>query len=184
MTKNKRTIIWSKWINFENTHHWSNTTSELTPMANQLFQYGMTLLNSDVLVCGGALVSLTLTTNCTLYVSAVNIWNTFPPLPMAIYAFAMITLHDSRPYVFGGWNGSSTLNTVYTFDTTNAWTPRAPMERSLQRHTAVVLDPNTAMVCGGQTTGNINSAQSQCSTYTISICGVNNLMGIILVSRY
>jgi hypothetical protein len=48
--------------------------------------------------------------------------STFVPLPMAIAAFAMIALLDSQPYVFGGLNSSFTaFNTVYTFDTTNAW---------------------------------------------------------------
>jgi hypothetical protein len=113
--------------------------------------------------------------NCTLYVSAANKWSTFAPLPKAIAAFAMITLHDSQPYVFGGLNSSFTaFNTVYTFDTTDAWTPRTPMQQPLQSHTAVALDTNTAMVCGGLTTKNISSTQSQCSKYTICICGRHN----------
>ena len=42
----------------------------------------MTLLNSDILVCGGEVFPHpTPTSNCTLYVSASNIWTTFSPLP-------------------------------------------------------------------------------------------------------
>ena len=140
--------------------------------------YGMTLLvNGDILVCGGQWTS-----NCTLYASVGNKWSTFSPLPMAIVGLAMITLHDSGPYVFGGFNYPTILNTVYTFDATNAWTPRTPMPRLLNFHTAVALDTNTAMVCGGLTT-NI-TIQSQCYKYTACICGMHSFAGIIFVSQY
>ncbi len=157
----------------------SNTTRELTPMGNELSGYGMTLLvNGDILVCGGYWTS-----NCALYSSVGNKWSTFASLPMEIINFAMITLHDSRPYVFGGVNSSTILNTVYTFDATNAkWTPRAPMQRPLWRHTAVAFNTNTAMVCGGGTTS--NAVQSQCYKYTTCICGWHTFVRIMFVSRY
>jgi hypothetical protein len=136
--------------------------------------YGMTLLNSDILVCGGEPVIYRWTSNCTFYASAVNTWSAFPPLPIAISNFPMITLQDSRPYVFGGWNGRAVFNTVYAFDAINEWTPRTPMPQPLWGHTAVAIDINTAMVCGGlnATALHANSTQSQCCTYAICICGV------------
>ncbi len=83
----------------------------------------------------------------------------------------MITLHsDGRPYVFGGMDDSGmmgALNTVYTFERTNMWTQRAAMQQSLFMHVAVVLNADTAMVCGGLTAMETNSLQSQCYTYTI-----------------
>jgi hypothetical protein len=157
----------------------SNTTSELTPMRNQLHGYGMTLfVNGNILVCGGVWTS-----NCTVYIAAGNYWITFAPLPMTIGYFAMITLQYYRPYVFSGWDGNRTvLNTVYAYDIQNSWTPRAPMQRPVWAHTAVALDTDTAMVCGGR---NSNGAvQSQCYTYTICMCGRHNFVGIILVRRH
>lgn len=150
-------------------------------MASVVFDYGMTLLvNGDILVCGGLWIS-----NCTLYVSTANKWSTFAPLPVAIGYVAMITLHDGRPYVFGGCNSSyAVFNTVYTFDTTNAWTPRTPMQQALYQHTAVALNTNTAMVCGGKTMDDSNSTQSQCYKYTTCICGRHSFVGILFVSRY
>jgi hypothetical protein len=156
-------------------------TRELTSMENTLIFYGMTLLNSDILVCGG----LPITSNCMLYGSVANIWTTFPPLPMAIAALPMITLNNNQPYVFGGQDMNyNVLNTVYSFDTTNAWTLRTPMVQPLKYHTAVAIDTNTAMVCGGVATNNFNSTQSQCYKYTICICGVYNFSRIILVGLY
>ena len=150
-------------------------------MGSAIEEYGMTLLNSDILVCGGVWTS-----NCTLYASADNVWTTFPPLPTDFSDFPMITLHGTRPYMFGGvnWSSYTASNTVYSYDKTNAWTPRAPVEQPLWQHTAVAIDASTAMVCGGLTTTNINSTQSQCSTYTVCICGVFNSVRIILVRQY
>lgn len=156
----------------------TNTTTALAAMPSIVDQYGMTLLgNGDILVCGGTSPDWTAT--CLQYSSARNIWlTTFPPLPIAMSDFPMITLHsDGRPYVFGGLiTNNIPLNTVYTFDTTNAWIPRTPMARTLWNHNAVALDTNTALVCGGLTIFNPSSAISQCYAYTISICGHEMLL--------
>ena len=152
-------------------------------MANKVFQYGMTVLNSDILVCGGGFTS---TSNCTLYASAGDKWTPFTQLPVALSRFAMITMNNNRPYVLGGQNGDSgaAVYTVYTYDTLNAWTQKAHMQWPLFDHTAVALDTNTAMVCGGRTIVKPSSTQSLCSTYTICICGVYIFVWIILVGRY
>ena len=125
------------------------------------YYYGMTLLGNDVLVCGGVELS-----SCDLYNAPINQWAaaaTIPPLPVAMFYFRMITLH-TRPYVFGGRTlcSHSIVNTVYTFDTFNAWATRTPMQRAVGGHTAVALDTNTALVCGG---GNSSAMLSACSSY-------------------
>ncbi|CAM6004282.1 unnamed protein product [Sphagnum balticum] len=126
----------------------------------------MTLLGNDVLVCGGGddEMNETLLSSCSLYNASINKWAavaTIPPLPVALTSFPMITLH-TRPYVFGGHAGSVEVNTVYTLDTSNAWATRAPMEEAVNSHTAVALDTNTALVCGGY---NGSAIQSACSSY-------------------
>ena len=120
--------------------------------------YGMTLFGNDVLVCGGG--NGQYLSSCALYNSSINEWAaaaTIQPLPVAMDSFPMITLH-TRPYVFGGWTGSVVVNTVYTFDTSNAWATRTPMERAVTDHTAVALDTNTALVCGGSNGSEVLSA--------------------------
>jgi hypothetical protein len=121
----------------------------------------MTLLGSDVLVCGGYNGSH-YQSSCVQYFASITMWAAIiPPMPVAINHFPLITLR-SRPYVFGGWNGSSILNTVYTFNTSNVWSALTPMEQPLGGHAAVALDTNTAVVCGGDKYG---VAQSACFTY-------------------
>jgi hypothetical protein len=121
----------------------------------------MTLLGCDVLVCGGHNGSFQ--SSCVQYIASINAWSTttIPPLPVAIGYFPMITLRG-RPYVFGGYNGNI-FNTVYTFDTSNVWSARTPMELALWGHTAVALDTNTALVCGGCNASNVD--QSACFSY-------------------
>jgi hypothetical protein len=84
-----------------------------------------------------------------------------PPMPVAMNEFPMITLR-TRPYVFGGSASGIAVDTVYTFDTSNEWATRTPMERSVYSHTAVALDTNTALVCGGHDGSAVLSA---CSSY-------------------
>jgi hypothetical protein len=132
--------------------------------------YGMTLLGNDVLVCGGWEIELDDgMSSCALYNASVNEWTaaaTIPPLPVAMDKFPMITLL-TRPYVFGGYAaGANTVNTVYTFTTTNSWSTRAPMEQTVYSHTAVVLEINTALVCGGKVDEYFNGrVLSTCYSY-------------------
>jgi hypothetical protein len=115
--------------------------------------YGMTLLGNDVLVCGGENSQRAELSSCDLYNASINEWAaaaTIQPLPVGMSVFPMITLH-TRPYVFGGNGGNVLLNTVYTFDASNVWATRTLMERAVYFHTAVALDTNTALVCGGNT---------------------------------
>jgi len=80
------------------------------------------------------------------YMVVDNTWTSFAQLPIANLAyFSMVTLHD-RPYVFGGMNSFLISNNiVYTYDA-NTWAARAPMEVALNRHSAVALDTDTALV--------------------------------------
>ena len=126
----------------------------------------MTLLGNDVLVCGGR--DGQHLSSCDLYNASINQWAaaaTIQPLPVAMSSFPMITLH-TRPYVFGGFvPGVSLVNTVYTFDTSNAWATRTPMQRAVRDHTAVALDTNTALVCGGW---DGLSVQATCYSYSVT----------------
>ena len=123
--------------------------------------YGMTLLGNDVLVCGGS--NTQYLSSCALYIVSLNEWAaaaTIPPLPVAMSSFPMITLH-TRPYVFGGQAGDYRVNTVFTLDISNAWATRTSMKQAVSEHTAVALDTNTALVCGGLGSG----VQSACFSY-------------------
>ncbi|CAM6004274.1 unnamed protein product [Sphagnum balticum] len=125
----------------------------------------MTLLGDDVLVCGGIDRQLNLMSSCVLYNASINEWAaaaTIQPLPVAMDGFPMITLH-TRPYVFGGVTDDGQVNTVYTFETSNKWATRTPMEQIVGWPTAVALDTNTALFCGGASGSAVFSA---CYSYS------------------
>lgn len=73
---------------------------------------GMTLVVNDsarianVLLCGGNEENndTAFMSDCWLYNVLGNNWTKFTSLPQQIGYFAMITLHGSSVYVFGGFN--------------------------------------------------------------------------------
>ena len=154
----------------------SNTTTELTPMPAATDAYGMTVFGkSGVLVCGGSVGGHS-TSICTMYNITVNTWTTttFPMLPMAITNFAMITLmSDIGPYFFGGSKLEIVIqHGLHIRHNKQAWVTRAPMQTTLQAHTAVALNSDTALVCGGASTDTETyGLQSKCYTYTMHSCG-------------
>jgi len=87
---------------------------------------------------------------CLLYNSLADAWTPFTSLPMTIGYQVMLTL-AGRPFVFGGFNGSSMVDNVYSYDT-NAWTSRTSMPEQLWRHNGVstgAIDGSPmALVCG------------------------------------
>jgi hypothetical protein len=111
----------------------------------------MIMLGRDVLFCGGSYNGTELSL-CELYTPGSNTWNTFPSLLAPIRVFAMLTLGQcldrGQPVVFGGWNGTNRVNTVYTLQD-RVWRARAPMPHALTDHAAVQVDCSTAIVCGG-----------------------------------
>jgi hypothetical protein len=135
-------------------------------MPHSFYAYGITLLdNGDVFVCGSLATHM-----CAHYNATLNAWLTFMSLPICIAWFPMITLANGRPYVFGGRNIDNTVfNTTYTLIMSSEWRKMAPMARGLYAHTAVALNDDTAMICGGAITSNQQSAQSLCSTYTMNM---------------
>jgi hypothetical protein len=127
----------------------------------------MALLGNDVLLCGGSAKEKYLS-SCDLYNASIYQWvaaATIPPLPVVLAYFPMTTLH-TRPYVFGGYakNMPGIVNTVYTFDTSNAWATRKPMQQAVRESTAVALDTNTALVCGGSGLGVLSACFSYAAT--------------------
>lgn len=99
--------------------------------------YGMTMLGSDVLVCGGVNMSV-----CWLHIAGVDTWLAFPSLPTILAHFRMVTMYDV-PYVFGGYSTNNStgniFNTVYAFKS-NMWNVHRPMPKALWDHSAVEVN--------------------------------------------
>jgi hypothetical protein len=74
---------------------------------------------------------------CSQYTTAKVPWSLAPSLPSGLANFAMITL-NGRPFVFGGHNGTATVNNVYTLlNKGGVWSVRAAMPVALMAHSAV-----------------------------------------------
>jgi hypothetical protein len=73
----------------------------------------------------------------------------------------MLTLLGYAPYVFGGYNGLHTFDTVYTCcNETGVWTTSGTrMPRALYYHKAVGMPANNtqALVCAGLTDADVRS---------------------------
>jgi hypothetical protein len=132
------------------------------------YHYVMTLIDdgANVLLCGG--VNNETLSTCVSYIALTNVWVSFASLPVALRSHTMLTLNvnnaaNKQAFVFGGYNGKSAVNTVYTFDTAAAsWIERVQMPVALQSHTAVALAGATALVCGGRTDDSGTTGQSAC----------------------
>jgi N-acetylneuraminic acid mutarotase len=63
------------------------------------------------------------------YDPVANTWTTLPPLPTALYATRGVYAANTNSfYVFGGFNGSTVLNTTYRYNVgTNTWSSGSPM---------------------------------------------------------
>ncbi|CAM6002047.1 unnamed protein product [Sphagnum balticum] len=146
----------------------TGTTRSAAPMTQWRRYYGMTIVDHDVLVCGGWRSNSELLPYCELYTPHNNIWNTYAPLPVATAGHVMLTLSQcpdsGRPFVFGGSNGDrEVVDTVYTCINNTDWRERAPMPQALATHAGAQLDQYIAMVCGGR--NEHDKVESACYLY-------------------
>jgi hypothetical protein len=73
-------------------------------------------------------------------------WTTIASIPIVGYDNAMVTL-NGKAYVMGGYKNPAD---VRMWDDVSAWIPKATMSPGRQKHCAVVLDNDRALVCGGE----------------------------------
>jgi len=150
----------------------TNTTRTLAPFTSLRKNYVMSLFGNrgNVLVCGGVDHQNGEMSSCELYTPVNNTWTTFASLPVAVTHFAMVTLlkcagNGGQPFVFGGfsWAGSTHVASVYAYmDNTSEWRARESMPTAIASHAALQIDHAIALVCGGHSGYNLQSA---CNTY-------------------
>ena len=75
----------------------------------------------------------------------VTSWTPITSLPIAVYFLAMVTLLG-KAYVIGG---NEAPTSVRMYDGVSNWTSKAPMSPGRYAHTALALDDDRALVCGG-----------------------------------
>lgn len=71
-------------------------------------------------------------------------------MPVPVSDSSAATGSDGRVYVFGGWNGSSRVNTVQVYSpSTDSWTQASPMPTALEAVAAVAAPNGWIYVLGG-----------------------------------
>ena len=123
---------------------WESRAAKPTPVAD----IQAVLMGEKIYVPGGRLASGKPTTVLEVYDPRHDQWETKAPLPVAISGYALASL-EGRLYLFGGWDGSSYLNTVYAYDPVqDAWTPRTPMPVGRAFAGAVAADEKIFIIGG------------------------------------
>ena len=88
----------------------------------------------------------------------VTSWTIIASLPIAVQGPAMVTL-IGKAYAIGGHTGETSVS---MYDGVSVWVAKAAMSPGRYGHTALALDDDRALVCGGA--GPLNT----CVIYTAS----------------
>jgi hypothetical protein len=142
----------------------TNTTSTAQALQTVRVNHGATVVNNTIIVCGGFDGSNYLT-SCEQSNADVTVWTYITALSVAVAYYAMVTLNGSA-YVIGGYSATTnTVATVYMWNGVNAWVTKSSLPEPRDSHNAVVLNGDTALVCGGEVGG---LTSSTCRVYTAS----------------
>jgi len=77
-------------------------------------------------------------------------WSAVGPMAVGRSRTALVTLHDGRVMVVGGWIGTTTTADCELFDpATGTWAPTGAMHVSRTAHAAAVLADGRVLVAGG-----------------------------------
>ena len=80
-----------------------------------VYEIGAVALGDKLYVPGGRLDEKTLTDRLEIYDPKNNTWEQGAPLPVPLSAYALAAF-DGRMVVFGGWDGKTYRNNVYSYD--------------------------------------------------------------------
>jgi hypothetical protein len=144
----------------------TNTSTYGPPLLVGRYEHAATVVNNTIIVCGGLTPSTRLT-SCEQSNVGVTSWTTFTALPIQLGDHAMLTFNNA-PYVFGGYNTSGTVATVYMHNGVNSWMARASMSIARAGLGAIALDMNRALICGGSSSGAVGAVLASCEIYTVS----------------
>jgi hypothetical protein len=158
------------------------------PMNISRQSHAATALSDSIIVCGGGAVNGPMLQSCEQYTLAQNKWTFITQLNDAVINSAMATL-GGRAYIFGGYTTVNTATNaskaeVYMY-TGTAWQQRASLNEPVSNHTAVALDTDRAMICGGcrPDCAITKSASNLCYIYSASKDNYT-LAGNMIKGRY
>lgn len=117
------------------------------------------LLGEKVYIPGGRLPSGEPTNVLEIYDPRHDRWESGEPLPVTLSAYALAAF-EGRLYLFGGWDGSRYVDTVYEFDPGSGWTERQRMSQPRGFASAVVVSGSIQVIGGtdGEQSLSLNEA--------------------------
>jgi hypothetical protein len=103
--------------------------------------------------------------SCEQSDAGVTSWTPIQSLPIAVHLLAMVTLLG-KAYVFGGHNGEAQTSVSMYDSVSNVWVAKAAMSPGRYGHSALALDDDRALVCGGYAPS--PTIVNTCAIYTAS----------------
>ncbi len=123
---------------------WIPLASKPTPATD----ISAAIIGGKIYVPGGRLASGQVSNELEIYDPREDEWSKGAPLPVGLSAYALAAL-EGNLYLFGGWNGSEYVNTVYAYNPTNDnWTPKTNMGTARGSFGAATLGGKIYLVGG------------------------------------
>lgn len=111
------------WHYDASSKRWQAAAAKPIPVS----QASAALLGELIYVPGGKLADGSPTSLMEVYDPRSDRWETRAPLPVAVEGYALAAV-EGRLYLFGGWDGSKALDSVYRYDpAADAWSARRPL---------------------------------------------------------
>jgi N-acetylneuraminic acid mutarotase len=107
----------------------SNSWTSLSPLPAPVYGVQAAIINGLIYVPGGqtSIDNTQPVNTLAIYDTNAGIWKTGTPLPTALSAYGLVA-YDGELYVFGGWDGKSYRNAVYSYNPADdTWQERSPM---------------------------------------------------------
>jgi len=106
------------------------------------------LIGGEIYVPGGRTLSVSPTAVVEAYNPETDTWEARASLPVALSAYALAAL-EGKLYLFGGWDGSAYLDSVYEYDPAqDVWTAKTTMPTARGFAGAAVADGKIYVIGG------------------------------------
>ncbi len=129
-----------------NTNTWREKAAKPTPVDDAR----MVVLGERIYVPGGRLANGSMSNTVEVYDPRNDRWERAAPLPAALSGYALAAF-EGRLYLFGGWDGSQYLDSVWMYDPQeDRWSSRQPLPEGKAWAAAAVLG-SKIFVIGGET---------------------------------
>jgi DNA-binding CsgD family transcriptional regulator len=129
---------------------------KLAPKPHPVSDASAVLLGELIYVPGGRLENGQLTSEVEVFDPRQNTWEEHAPLPTPRSGYALVSF-EGRLYLFGGWDGSKAVNTVFEYiPDEDTWRERTPMPTARMFCAATVAGGKIFVIGGTNGPQNFN----------------------------